>query len=71
MTWTVRVVAERLLVTIKDATVREVSRFGETELMRAFYSSQMESLTLAATLLGKEVSTRMKVEPLKAQLEGA
>ncbi|GMP35780.1 hypothetical protein CsSME_00008105 [Camellia sinensis var. sinensis] len=51
----VKAAYDRILGAIDDATVRDVSRFGEVELMRAFGSVHMESLTLAAALFGKKI----------------
>lgn len=46
---------ERMLGTIDDKAVRDISRFGEADLMRAIGAAQMESLTLTAALLGQGV----------------
>ncbi|GMP52112.1 hypothetical protein CsSME_00018059 [Camellia sinensis var. sinensis] len=58
-----RVAAEHLFGAVNNAEVRDVSRFGDADLMRAFCLIQMESLTLATALIGKSVGV-----PLKAQL---
>lgn len=50
---------DRILGAIDDATIRDVSRFGEAKLMRAFDFAHIESLTLAATLLGKGLMARL------------
>lgn len=49
--------------------MRSMAQLTEADLLRGFYSAQMEATTLVTTLMNKAVRSKMEVEPLRAQLK--